>query len=334
MGSSDRALLDRFAASHDEGAFAEIVRRYGGLVMGSCRRVLRNADDAEEAFQATFLILARKAGSVRKAESLAPWLHATALRTALNAKSSALRRTLRERRAVRPAPESRGEDLGPVLDEEVTRLPDKYRSPLLLCYLQGKSTESAASELGWPKGTVLTRLARAKEMLRERLVGRGVVTGAVLASFAVSQTLATSTAQAATVVAQGGVVGSSTLGTLVNGGLKAMFVAKLKTAAIVMVATTGVLASGGGALLASRVGEEQDKPAATVAMSADTLPPRIPHEKFGPLHQVLLPTQEELVGFWDLPWEVGIHAAREKAAREDKPILAYFGANGSVLGAT
>ena len=329
MGTPDPTLLERFAAHQDQGAFAEIVRRHGGLVMSACRRVLRNPHDAEEAFQATFLILARKADSVRKGESLAQWLHAVAVRTALNARSSTVRRTARERSVAPRAPERSDEGLGPVLDEEVTRLPDKYRSPLVLCYLQGKTTESAASELGWARGTVLTRLSRAKEMLRSRLVGRGVVTGAVLATFAVNETVVAATAEAATAgsVAPG-------VGALVNGGLKAMLVAKLKTAAIVMVATTGVLASGGGALLASRVGEEQDKPAVTVAMSADTLPPKIPVEKFDRFHKMLLPTKDELVGFWDLPWEVGIHAARERAAAENKPILAYFGANGSSLGAT
>lgn len=108
-----------------------------------------------------------------------------------------------------------------------------------------------------------------------------------------------------------------------------MLIIKRKAAAVVMAATAGVMA----ALLASR-GEAQDKPSVTAAMPADTLPPRIPPETFDRLHTMLLPTKDELVGFWDLPWQIGIHAAREKAAAEDKPILAYFGANGSSLGAT
>ncbi|HEX7902082.1 MAG TPA: RNA polymerase sigma factor [Planctomycetota bacterium] len=325
MGTSDGMLLERFAAHRDQGAFAEIVRRYGALVMGVCRRVLRNADDAEEAFQATFLILARKAGAVREGASLAGWLHAVATRTALNARSSALRRAAHERSAVPRTPEAPREDLRPALDEEVTRLPDKYRSPVLLCYVQGKTTEHAASELGWAKGTVLTRLARAREMLRSRLAGRGVVTGAAFATVTVSASMVAATAEAATAgVAAPGV------GALVSGGLKAMMVAKLKAAAVVLVATAGALASGGVLLAAGG----QDKPSVTVAADVDTLPPKIPHEKFDRFHKMLLPTKDELAGFWDLPWEVGIHAARARASAENKPILAYFGANGSSLGAT
>src|SRR5262249_37660978 len=176
---SDRHLLERFAASRDEAAFTELVRRHGPMVLGVCRRVLRHAQDAEDAFQATFLVLATKAGSPRWEESVARWLYEVAFRVAHKARVGAARRRARERQATAMAQAEPGageawDDLREVLDEEVNRLPCKYRSPVVLCYLEGKTNTEAARELGWTKGTVSGRLARARDLLRTRLARRGV----------------------------------------------------------------------------------------------------------------------------------------------------------------
>jgi RNA polymerase sigma factor (sigma-70 family) len=175
---SDSALLRRFAQRHEEGAFAALVRRHGPMVLSVCRRVLRNGHDAEDAFQATFLVMIEKAQRLRRPELLANWLYGVAYRTALHARQRAARRSEREREAVAmssdpagdPSVESR--ELRRVLDEELLRLPDKYRAPLVLCYLEGKTNEEAARQLGWPSGSMSYRLARGRELLRERLQTR------------------------------------------------------------------------------------------------------------------------------------------------------------------
>jgi RNA polymerase sigma factor (sigma-70 family) len=187
-GLSDGQLLERFSASRDEAAFAALVERHAGVVLGVCRRILGHAHDAEDAFQATFLVLAQKAGSIRKKESVGSWLYGVAYHVAREAKARAHRRRTHERQAQDMAtPESLAEavwpELKPVLDEELHRLPDKYRVPLVLCYLQGKTNRQAASELGWPVGSISRRLARGRELLRRSLARRGItLTGAALAA--------------------------------------------------------------------------------------------------------------------------------------------------------
>src|SRR5581483_2852609 len=177
---TDRQLLERFAARRDEEAFAQLVRRHGPLVLGVCRQILRHEQDAEDAFQATFLVLARKAGSIRSAEALPNWLYGVANRLATRMKATARKRQTREVALVdspTPEPGLGGEldDLGPVLHEEIGRLPDKYRIPFVLCYLDGMTNEEAARQLGCPPGTVFSRLARAREGLRARLRRRGLM---------------------------------------------------------------------------------------------------------------------------------------------------------------
>jgi RNA polymerase sigma factor (sigma-70 family) len=182
-------LLDRFIAHGDEAAFADLLARYGPLVLGACRRVLQHEQDAEDAFQATFLVLARKAGSINKRQALGNWLYGVAYRVALQVRRGAGRwRTVAKPLLDVPGPEEGpGEsrsDLRPILDEEVRRLPTKFRDAVVLCYLEGKSTEEAAAALGCPRGTVLSRLARARDRLRGRLVRRGVILSAgALATF-------------------------------------------------------------------------------------------------------------------------------------------------------
>jgi RNA polymerase sigma factor (sigma-70 family) len=183
---TDGQLLQRFASGRDEGAFSLLVRRHGTMVLGVCRRVLDNEHDAEDAFQATFLVLARQAQSIRKLESVGSWLYGVAYRISLRARSDAARRRALEEQARTmpqqdPFVEAAWRELRPVLDEEVDRLPPKYRAPIILCYLEGKTNTEAARELGWTKGTVSGRLARARELLRSRLARRGVtVTPALL----------------------------------------------------------------------------------------------------------------------------------------------------------
>jgi RNA polymerase sigma factor (sigma-70 family) len=177
--ATDGELLERFAHHQDEPAFAALVRRHGPMVLGVCRRVLHDEHDADDAFQATFLVLARQAGCIRKAESVASWLYGVAYRIALRSRAQAARRRKVEGQAVAmaehdPQAELAWRELRRVLDEELHRLPAKYHAPLILCYLEGKTNTEAARELGWTKGTVSGRLARARDLLRERLSRRGL----------------------------------------------------------------------------------------------------------------------------------------------------------------
>jgi RNA polymerase sigma factor (sigma-70 family) len=171
-------LLDRFLSRADEAAFASLIERHGPMVLSVCRRVLGNAHDAEDAFQATFLVLARRAGSLRRRASVAGWLYGVACRVAWRARADAARRRLHERRAQALRPEAPAAevppDLGDVLGEELARLPEAYRQPVVLCHLEGLTNEEAARRLGWPVGSVKGRLFRARELLRSRLARRGL----------------------------------------------------------------------------------------------------------------------------------------------------------------
>ena len=164
---SDGRLLDRFVERREASAFEAIVERYGPLVWGVCRRVLRDHHDAEDAFQATFLVLARKAASVMPREKLGNWLYGVAYQTAMKAMATRAKRRVRERQVWElPEPEAvsdeRADELLAGLDREVARLPEKYRMPIILCELQGNTHRQAADRLGWPIGTVSGRLSRAR----------------------------------------------------------------------------------------------------------------------------------------------------------------------------
>jgi RNA polymerase sigma factor (sigma-70 family) len=181
----DALLLDRFVEQWDQAAFRDLMGRHGPMVLGVCRRILRDPHAAEDVFQATFLLLVRKAGSVRKRGSVGPWLYGVAQRVALEARGAASRRPV-------PAPldvEVPGVDdydglehdeLHAALHEELGRLPEKYRTPLVLCYIEGLPHEAVARQLGWPLGTVRTRIARGRDLLGARLTRRGLAPAAVL----------------------------------------------------------------------------------------------------------------------------------------------------------
>ncbi len=193
-GLTDVQLVDRFASRGDEAAFAALVARHGPMVVGVCRGVLRRPDDVEDAFQATFLILARKAGSLRRRESLGGWLHQVARRVAVQAATEAARRRAGEAgaragapEAEEPPPERPWDDVVPLLHEELARLPEKYRAPIVLCELESLTRDQAALQLGWPPGTVAGRLARGRALLRSRLSRRGVGAAAVAASLSAAQ---------------------------------------------------------------------------------------------------------------------------------------------------
>jgi RNA polymerase sigma factor (sigma-70 family) len=253
-GLSDAELLERFCTREGEAAelsFAVLVERHGSMVLRVCRQVLRDSHAAEDAFQATFLVLARKARSLRARDSLAPWLHEVARRTACRLRAAAVRRTRHERSAADRAEaavcEGDHEDLGGILHEELGRLPARYRVPLLLCYLEGLTSQQAAQQLGWPAATVRSRLARGRERLRTRLIRRGVVPSVAAlaaalssapATAAVPATLADVTARAAALLAAGsvaaGAVPASIL-TLTEGVIAAMAMTKLKVTATVLV---------------------------------------------------------------------------------------------------
>jgi RNA polymerase sigma factor (sigma-70 family) len=267
---TDAALLARFATAGDGRAFAALVERYGGMVLGVCRRAAGHEQDAEDAFQATFLILARKATAIRRRESIGPWLYGVATRVGRKAREASARRqsqetTLREALAAGSMADE-GDELGPILDEAISRLPARFLRPIVLCYFHGQSTDAAARTLGCPKGTVLSRLARARDRLRSQLIRRGVTlsaagVAAVLtaqATAALPLPLAYSTIQSATPAAAGTV--SASVAALAKGVLTTMRIAHVLRLAAVTIALG---AAGGVGLLATQAWA--DKPPAKEA---------------------------------------------------------------------
>jgi len=239
---TDGQLLARFVARGDQAAFAVLVQRHGPMVLGVCRRVLRDDHDTEDAFQAAFVVLARKAGTICKHDSVASWLYKVSYRIALRSRMDRCRRQA-QTKLLPPRPQESEvvdvvrQELRQVLDEEVQRLPEKYREPILLCYLQGQTNEEAAALLRCPTGTVKIRLSRGRDILRKRLVKRGLALSATvlltnalaeMAQSAVPQPLTHAAAQAAT----GGA--SVTVAGLARAALKGIGLAKMKVAAVVL----------------------------------------------------------------------------------------------------
>jgi RNA polymerase sigma factor (sigma-70 family) len=263
-GDTDGELLARFAERRDETAFAALMRRHGPMVLGVCRRVLTDTHDADDAFQATFLILVRKAGSLGRPELLGNWLYGVAYRTASRVRAQAATRRRREGNPMHeppasPRPPAEGaawHELRTLLDEELNRLPEKYRRAFVLCDLEGLTNEQAALRLGCPKGTVLSRLSRARELLRHRLNRRGVaVTTTALtallaenATAAVPVVLFDTTLTSALLFASGqaaaGALNAPAVA-IAEGVLKTMVFTKLKIA-VVLLLLVAVAGSGAG----------------------------------------------------------------------------------------
>jgi RNA polymerase sigma factor (sigma-70 family) len=263
-GLTDGQLLECFVAHREDAAFEALLRRHGPMVLAVCRRVLNNWHDAEDAFQATFLVLARKAASVLPRERVGNWLHGVAYRTALKAVSTNAKRRAKERLARQvPRPEGDGDpgwqELQHVLDQEVDRLPAKYRAPIVLCDLEGKTRREAARLLGWPVGTVSTRILAGRARLAQRLARR---TGETLSAGGLAVALAGGEARASvpksllavTVTAARGVrtyqsaaagVISAKVAALMEGVVKAMLISKLKIAAVIVLGLA-VLGAGAG----------------------------------------------------------------------------------------
>jgi RNA polymerase sigma factor (sigma-70 family) len=277
-GVPDQELLARFVNDEDEAAFELLLWRHAAMVLGVCRRVLRDSHTAEDAFQATFLTLARKAETIGKRELVSGWLYKVAYRAALRSKKTnkplAAFSTLPDSQVLvshREVPsEASYHEIRHILDEEVTRLPNKYRTSIILCYLQGKTYEEAAQHLGCPKGTVSIRLTRAREMLRTRLTRRGVTLSAGALAVGLSQefvqagvpaTLITTTLKAAVAFATGkiaaGVV-TVQVAQLTQGVLKTMLLKKLTFAGILL-ATLVVAGTGGGVVLHQALAEKPNE---------------------------------------------------------------------------
>ena len=175
---TDRQLLERFLAVNDPDAFRVLVERHGPMILSVCRNVLHGQHDVEDAFQCTFLALAKRASTIKNRDTLGPWLHRVALRVAQKARYRDYRRRTRERARTDSGLEYPLDppDLSfiPMLHEEVSRLPDRYRLPVVLCYLEGKTNQEAAAQLSCPVGTIKGRLSRARQTLRDRLSRRGL----------------------------------------------------------------------------------------------------------------------------------------------------------------
>jgi RNA polymerase sigma factor (sigma-70 family) len=275
-GLSDGQLLERFISGQEEvaeDAFAALVERHGPMVLNLCRSILRDHHDAQDAFQAVFLVLARKASAIGRKDSLGNWLYGVAYRTALKARTSAARRRRHEQRSAGMVPEgfipdTDGHESRAVLCEEISRLPEKYRAPVVLCHLEGMSREMAAAQLRCPANTVGVRLMRARERLRTRLTRRGLVFPATLLAAGLRPGSATAAAPPALVdatirTAMRCVAGRTTASgaastfvvTLAEGVLKTMILTNLKTAVLGALAI-GIVTTGGG-LLVSRETETQ-----------------------------------------------------------------------------
>jgi RNA polymerase sigma factor (sigma-70 family) len=260
---SDRELIERFLASHDEVSFHALLRRHGSMVLRVCRRALSDERDVEDAFQATFLVLARNADAIRKRASLSSWLHGVAHRVALDARKANVRRRKHEAqaaaRAVPLTDEVGWKELRAVLDEELIKLPDRLRAPLVLCYLEGLTQDEAAARLGRSKSTFRRNLERGRELLGVRLTRRGVTLSAalftlLLSECAVPAALAASTTEAAVGLAAGKAVTALTSARaliLTQGFVQPALSAKVKA---VCVALAAVLAGFGGAAVPNENG--------------------------------------------------------------------------------
>jgi RNA polymerase sigma factor (sigma-70 family) len=295
MGSGD--LVRRFAAAGDEAAFEALVLRHGPMVLGVCRRTLRDPHDVDDAFQATFLVLARRAGAIRDGDLIGPWLFGVAQRVSRRARDEAARRRAVERTGVEvdpPAPEppTAGADLleiRAVIDQEIARLPDRLRGPVLLCDLEGRTQPEAAGELGLTEGAVRGRLAKARALLRSRLLRRGVVAPSAVIASATAPEAATAAAisKLARVVAASAVAfararspeGISAAVLALVGSVSGGFTVSKFQMLVAGVLLGALSAGGGGAAVLAWKARAKAEPAPVVAQapplvqSADVPPP-------------------------------------------------------------
>ncbi len=293
----DRDLLARFVAARDEEAFAEIVRRHGPMVLAACRRVTHHPHDAEDAFQAAFLVLARRAGHVARPELLANWLYGVAYRTALDARTA---RRRAEERLVPAAPEPAAppppddtSELRRVIDEELAQLPDKYRTAVVLCDLEGLPRATAATQLGIPEGTLSSRLAHARKVLAERLTRRGVTASATAIAAALGRDALAATVPytlthtTLAIAVRTPLAVSPAVSSLTDGVLKTMLAHRLKQTFGIGLLLCGVI--GVGTTLAQQFQTElpADPNALPPAVAADPfdgaappLPPKVEPKKY------------------------------------------------------
>ena len=274
VGSSEGELLERFVTERDEAAFEALMARHGRMVLGVCRQLLSDPNDVDDAFQATFLVLVRKASSLRRSDLLGNWLYGVAYRVATRARGLSARRAARngsgqgsidelaDAASAREVSEHQATAIeeGPWLHQELSRLPEKYRLPIVLCYFEGLTHDEAASRLGCPLGTVKGRLSRARDLLRRRLTVRGVTLSAsTLASHlalteakaGMPDSLRIATLKAAwalacrsgqTMTAVSGV--SVPVVSLVEGVVQAMRLTQLRTITLPLLLVTATIATG------------------------------------------------------------------------------------------
>ncbi len=286
---SDPQLVERLLAGGDAAAFEAVVRRHGPMVYRVCWRVLQHPEDTEDAFQATFLIAAQRLRTVRRHASLASWLHGIAHRVALKARGRAATRRRRERSAAERVPpdDVTWRELRAVLDAELGRLPEKWRAPLVLCYLEGRTQDEAARQLGLSPRTLRRRLEEAKAALGRRLTGRGVVWPAALAAVLLSESMAPAalaprlvdpTVEAAVCLVTGRAALPAAVparvAALTEGELKTMFASKLKAAAAALVLLAAVAVGAGGLLYQARATEPQQPPQAQRPAAGEGEKPR------------------------------------------------------------
>jgi RNA polymerase sigma factor (sigma-70 family) len=266
----DAVLVRRFADTRDPQAFAELVRRYGRLVWGQCRHLLNSETDADDAFQATFLTLAKSVRTLRDTNKLGPWLHGVAYRVCLNSRRLAARRTKRERtsaksEATKPVADSAWDQAFAAVHDELAKLPDTLRVPFVLCVLEGKGTTEAAEQLGLKLGTFSSRLSRAKQTLFDRLSARGLTTGlATIGAVAVGA----STAPAAVAIkacdlAAGGPVSANILS--LSSGVLNMAMMNAKRWVVAAVLGCGLVGIGGAGVWTANAQEKKPDPKPTAA---------------------------------------------------------------------
>ncbi|MBY0521903.1 MAG: sigma-70 family RNA polymerase sigma factor [Gemmataceae bacterium] len=330
---TDGQLLEAFAARCDPVAFEALVKRYAPLVWGVCRRILPNDHEAEDVFQGTFLVLVRKSGTLDRRGSLANWLHTVAYHLALKTRMQSAKRRTQEREAhdmprTEPAVDDSREELHAVLDEELHRLPDKYRGPLVLCYLHGKTNEEAARELGRPMGSMSRHLDRGRELLRKRLIQRGVALSAVaLVATPAPAAVVNNTVQAGLAYAAGqtaaGILSAEAV-TLAEGLVKATAASQIRVVTALILAF-GLIGTGAG-VLAYRSREVADTHRGEVSP-----PPPLAAVRAGAIDDGLALAVEKQIALWqptplerridEIGWANGLRDAQRLAKEHGRPIF-------------